>query len=259
MPLPLACRSVGYYHTFPGWHNGSFVKPFVQLFWGVKGSGVFRLDGRDRRLDAGDVFVLFSGQEHHLTAIDSWDFRWMTLDGEMPDDVVRSFGIGSDPFPSGLCPEELFLRLSSEIVKISPQSQRIASATAYEILSLAHRRTSDAPQAAERFDKSLQLIRRRYADPDFNISTLSREVGVHRTSLSQLFRDNLLMSPIEYLTSFRVGRAIKLLQESDLPIREVSLKCGFACPNYFANVVKRKVGLTPTQIRSEAHSYPTKL
>jgi AraC-like DNA-binding protein len=259
VPLPIACRSVGHYRTFPGWCNGSYVKDFVQLFWGVAGTGVFLSEGRELRLGAGDVFVLFTGQVHHLTAVDQWEFRWLTLDGEMPDAVVKSFGIGNEPFASGPCPQELFQRLSSEIVKISPQSQRIASATAFEILSLAYRRRTEAPLATERFEKSLELIRRRYASRDFNISILAREVGVHRTSLTQLFRDNLMMTPIEYLTSFRVSRAIKLLQESDLPVRDVALRCGFSCPNYFANVVHRKVGLTPTAIRSEARHHSTNL
>ena len=243
----------------PGWHNGAWLKTFVQLFWGIRGHGVFRSEGRELRMAPGDVFVLFSGQVHHITAIDNWEYRWLTLDGEMPDAVVQAFGIGREMFHAGPCPEELFTRLSNEIAKITPQGQRTASATAYEILSLANRRAVESPRAMEQFEKSMELIRCRYGSCDFNISTLAREVGVHRTSLSQLFRAQVMMSPIEYLTSFRVGRAIKMLQETDLPVRDVAVRCGFACPNYFANVIKKKVGHTPSEIRSAARQEPTNL
>ena len=82
-----------------------------------------------------------------------------------------------------------------------------------------------------------------------NVASLAAELGVHRTSLSKMFKANMTMSPVEYLSLFRIGKAVKLLQGTDLPVNEVARLSGFSCPNYLTNVIKRRTGMTPRELR----------
>src|SRR5688572_890298 len=97
IPLPIACRSTGHYSVFAGWHNPVKTRHFVQIFWGIKGSGKFVARGKEYVVEPGQYFVLYPGDPHDLTAITDWEHRWMTLDGLMPEQMVRGFGLGDDP------------------------------------------------------------------------------------------------------------------------------------------------------------------
>lgn len=255
VPLPFSCRSVGHYRTFPGWHNPPKVKSFVELFWGIHGSGTLRIDGRDAVMRADEVAFLFPGDLHHIVALDHWEYRWLTLDGHLATDVVKSFGLDRPPRGVGPCPSQLFERLSHELDDISPQGQRAASATAYEILTLAcgHMAGEDAG-VAERVRQCTHLIHQRFGDPDLNINALADAVGIHRTSLSRNFHGVMGITPIAYLTSFRVAKALKLLRETTLPIEAVARKTGFVRSNYFTRVIRKHTGMVPRAIRTKGWS-----
>lgn len=52
-------------------------------------------------------------------------------------------------------------------------------------------------------------------------------------------------SPQEILDRLRLSTAEQLLRQPDLPLREISLRCGFASPPSFSNWFTRSTGLSP--------------
>lgn len=57
------------------------------------------------------------------------------------------------------------------------------------------------------------------------------------------------ISPIDYLTSYRVSRAVRLLREGELPVAEIARQAGFARGNYLTRVIRKRTGLTAREIR----------
>jgi two-component system response regulator YesN len=103
----------------------------------------------------------------------------------------------------------------------------------------------------------IDLIKSQYHDPELNITAIARQIEMHRTNLSKLFKDKMKMSPIEYLSLYRVGKAMQLIQASDLTFAQIAAKTGFACPNYFTNVIRKRTGSSPTELRQHARSTQT--
>ncbi len=64
------------------------------------------------------------------------------------------------------------------------------------------------------------------------------------------FRKNLNQSPIEYLISYRLNEAKKLLRSSELPITEICYECGFSDSSYFGKAFRKAYGLSPREYRS---------
>ena len=74
-------------------------------------------------------------------------------------------------------------------------------------------------------------------------------VGINRSYLYTLFRDQLGMSPKEYLTSFRITRAAQLLEITELSIESVALSCGYQDTLGFSKIFKARLGMTPSAYR----------
>lgn len=58
--------------------------------------------------------------------------------------------------------------------------------------------------------------------------------GVSRSKLYPLFKKCLGLSPMAYLARYRIQHAQKLLEHTNLPIKEVSVQCGIEDVNYFS-------------------------
>jgi len=70
-----------------------------------------------------------------------------------------------------------------------------------------------------------------------------------KSTLMNTFRAAYGTTIGKYLTDVRIGRAERLLAETDRPIREISAECGFADQGYFTKVFSAARGQSPTDFR----------
>ena len=67
---------------------------------------------------------------------------------------------------------------------------------------------------------------------------------------SRYFRTAYNQTFIEYLTEYRIQQAVRLLEETTIPVREIAFRVGYADAGYFSKVFKRHVGVTPSDYRN---------
>lgn len=70
-----------------------------------------------------------------------------------------------------------------------------------------------------------------------------------RTTCCALFREYTNLSPLAYLTDYRLERARELLQKTDLSVTAVGQEVGFSTPSYFAKMFRERYGKTPREFR----------
>lgn len=91
-----------------------------------------------------------------------------------------------------------------------------------------------------------QVIEQHIDDLEFDIPVLCREVGVGRSLLYMKFKALTGMTPNNYILNYRLKHAATLLRRyADLPIAEVSDRCGFSSPMYFSRCFKNQYGCPP--------------
>ena len=76
---------------------------------------------------------------------------------------------------------------------------------------------------------------------------------LHFMSRSQLHRKIKALtgkSTAQYIRSFRLEKALQLLQETDESISNISLQLGYKTTSHFSNDFKREYGKPPSEIRS---------
>jgi AraC-like DNA-binding protein len=82
-------------------------------------------------------------------------------------------------------------------------------------------------------------------DRQVTLLELARQVHVSPYHLHRCFREQVGLTPHEYLLRRRLERAKELLAEG-ATVTEAAAATGFSSPGYFSTVFRRRVGVTPT-------------
>jgi AraC-like DNA-binding protein len=104
------------------------------------------------------------------------------------------------------------------------------------------------------FDRMVQSLRDRSHESDFAPEALAREHRVSKRYVHYVFAQHGKTFGGE-LIDIRLQRAHRLLTDkrfADLPIGEISARCGFVEPSHFARRFRRKFGQGPAQYRKSA-------
>lgn len=73
----------------------------------------------------------------------------------------------------------------------------------------------------------------------------------NHTTLIKLFKDELFVTPMEYLWQYRISVAKKHLAFTDIPLKDVATRCGFRTVQHFSRIFKNHTGKTPLQYRKQ--------
>ncbi len=96
-------------------------------------------------------------------------------------------------------------------------------------------------------NKLLQYIGNNY-NKDIGLNELAEEVGMNPTYLCILFKEEVGMSYVKYLTNLRVNRAKELLKEG-YKVSDVSELVGYNNYRYFSDIFKKHIGKTPNEYK----------
>lgn len=83
------------------------------------------------------------------------------------------------------------------------------------------------------------------------IQDLAKELSVHRSYLSSVFKEFNTLSPKEYLLYVRMYRAKQLLENTQESIKVIAYSVGFSDPLHFSKAYKQYFNQTPSQTRKE--------
>jgi YesN/AraC family two-component response regulator len=95
-----------------------------------------------------------------------------------------------------------------------------------------------------------------YQNYSHNLSRkeLAEQVGVSENYLSQIFRQELGISPWECLSRLRIQKAKEMLISGEDTITQVATRVGFNDSAYFSRVFHKMTGCSPQEYRQQNHN-----
>lgn len=84
-----------------------------------------------------------------------------------------------------------------------------------------------------------------------SIDQVAASVNVSRSTLYHAFEAELGATIAQTITKVRMEKACGLLRDSDLPVGEVAVRCGFSGPIVFHNAFQREIGAGPREWRAK--------
>lgn len=102
----------------------------------------------------------------------------------------------------------------------------------------------------EHLQKCIEFISNHYHE-DLSIKRVASQVHLSHTYFSRLFKKELGVSFVEYVTNVRIKRAKWLLANTNDSIESIAEQVGFNTPNYFSSIFKKNVSASPSEYREQ--------
>lgn len=109
--------------------------------------------------------------------------------------------------------------------------------------------TEFIPTEAPWLSDALMFVEKNYTH-DISAADVIRRVGKSSTYIERIFRRKTGLSVQAYLTRLRMEAAERLLQTTDLMVKEIGLRCGYRSPQYFCRAFTAYYGRRPLSVRS---------
>lgn len=96
--------------------------------------------------------------------------------------------------------------------------------------------------------QALQHIHSAFA-VDWTLESLAYKVGVSRTLLATRFKEKVGMTPMRYITLWRMQKALDLLESTTLSTYEVAERVGYGSEEALTRAFQRQFNITPSKAR----------
>lgn len=156
---------------------------------------------------------------------------------------------GYDDF--SYCREALRLQITDYILK-PVNYEEFGSCIDWLKISLYNNEVKEKPVVKkERVITGITKYMQEHLSEDVSLYILSEEFHLNSQYISQLFKNEIGVNFLTYLTNIRMEHAKKLLLSSSLSIAEVSEQSGYGDYRVFTKVFKKSEGITPSQYRRD--------
>ena len=156
---------------------------------------------------------------------------------------------GYDDF--SYCREALRLQITDYILK-PVNYEEFGTCIDNLRISMFHREAGKKVEPQE--ERTIVAITRymqEHLSEEISLSVLAETFHLSAQYISQLFRSEIGVGFLAYLTSIRMEKAKKLLVSTSLSIAEVSEQSGYGDYRVFTKTFKKSEGVTPSQYRRD--------
>ncbi|MBC7105047.1 MAG: helix-turn-helix domain-containing protein, partial [Firmicutes bacterium] len=99
--------------------------------------------------------------------------------------------------------------------------------------------------------KAVEYVRKNY-HREVSLTDVARVIYLNPQYFSRVFRREMGMTFVDYLTMVRLEKAKELLLGSDLPVGVIAREVGYPDANYFSRIFKKRERVSPTEYRLRA-------
>ena len=167
-------------------------------------------------------------------------------------DIAFVIVSGYDDF--AYCREALRLQITDYILK-PVNYEELGICIDNLKISLFEKKVSAAPDEEKKDERAITGITKylqEHLQEDMSLAVLSEKFHLNAQYISQLFKNEIGVNFLAYLTNIRMEKAKKLLLSTSLSVAEIAEQSGYGDYRVFTKVFKKNEGITPSQYRRDS-------
>lgn len=238
-----------------------------EIAYFVRGSADWWIERQDYHVTAGQVFITKPGERHGARdemfhPHEHWQIQIRPsaapsdfIPGPMLDALA---GLQLRCFAASPATEDRMRRILLEHKRPQAFSTLAVRAALCELLvgvvrdhGLAAASVAAGRHCPQKVRAILEWIDASLAEIE-STTDIAEQAGMSVRQFHRLFRQELNVSPNEYLVERRVEAAKRLLADASLSVTEIAFRVGFSSSQYFSTVFKAVTGITPSRFRDTA-------
>lgn len=237
---------------------GPGCRDFYSLHYIVSGRGYLETKGNRFFLEEGDTFLVFPAEEcfYYPDTEQPWEYVWVDFYGPEAERLIRMTDFVKErPVMEDKKENRPYFEISGgesdRVVKEEREAAKL-----YFLLTCFFRQdiSSRRNSRDEYMVQAKEYIRNQFWRNGLTVPQIAAVLNVERTYLYRIFKENLGMSPQQYLKEFRMERACVLLEDTGLPIQSVACSVGYEDALYFSRVFRKAKGMSPSDYRLSRHT-----
>ena len=260
-PTGITLDFCGFEHCLPRHSYGPHIRQNYVIHVVIDGKGILDFRGKRWNISKDQMFILFPGMEstYYADKEDPWYYCWIGFQGESAGKIVEN--IGFDPQTPVLTFKDAY-KIENEVKRmlgareLTLDGKLRRNAGMMEILSdmireSARRAGNDGITNIYSYSEyAVRYINNHFSEK-IRIQDLADHIGISRSYLVKLMKQETGMSPQEYLIETRMRRASDLLSRTQDSIKVVATECGYDDALAFSKVFKSRFGLNPSEYRQK--------
>lgn len=272
--LPVIVKTIERFHD-----TSYFMEPnrheFFEMLYVKKGQAVFEISGQPVNIGPNDIVIIKPNQPHKLSIKSESGCEFIVLSFGFVSQKNSEFSeVPLEDFLNFVNSKEngafialkvsqkneiitLLNRILKEMVNNEIGSDFLNRLMVLELFVFISRALKmewensikfKSPKLKELIQISVNFINNNY-ERDISLGDIARFVFLSPSYFTRAFKDEMGLSPINYLLKVRVERAKELLGETDTKISNIALSVGFSNQQRFNEIFKKYSGITPLQYR----------
>lgn len=237
------------YQDFSRHYNPEYssrVQKFYTWHFVISGKGTLKFKGKTYKISAGQTFFLPPNEEicYYPDKDDPWEYVWFAFRGDISENYRQMLG-----FELPVKNNENFVE--TEYIIKSTFDELFGGGGYFGVLSSFYKlmELSTTQKATTGIKGVKRLIDESFAQSEFTIEGLARDVGISHPHLLRLFKKEYSITLIKYLTQKRIEYACQLLLSTELSVKSVAFSSGFSDELHFMKTFKKAVGVSALQYR----------
>ncbi len=257
----------GHQKCLPNHAYGPYVRPYTIIVYIHRGSGTLKTQNTLYKLSDGSSFFIFEGEVtfYQADSNDPWEYSWIAFRNktELNDthQLLLKNSISAYTPVHSTQANGVLDRLFTEIVAFSKVD---SVATNVKITSLffdiiynfltnsnsTDLRSEISFDQNSHFTLAIEYIKAYYYK-DISVSSIAEYLDISREHLYVVFKKHYGLSPIKFITLYRLQMASILLHTTQNSVAQIADLTGFSDYNYFTTVFRKHYGISPTTYRKQ--------
>jgi AraC family transcriptional regulator, arabinose operon regulatory protein len=248
----------GRFRCTPAWgHRDDKGIEAHKVYFPIRGLASVAVDGLETEIRPGSVYFIPGYRRIASSCARSLDVDWLHFRTDQPVLNLRLAQVPNIvvwPATSWSFFKRAYTSLGTHFSATGPrQSHRIEAMLLWligELLEYHVTANAESAEALLRFAPALACM-----DAGFlrnpPLAEIAATVHLNPEYFHRTFSAAFRATPYAYMLTKRMALSAELLRESQLPIKEVAKRCGYANQLYFSRVVAKHYGCSPLQLRQQ--------